>query len=81
MGDNVKVTDTGKQYTTYKKWSGLLGYEQNFVNGSFVSKDEYKVLRIKRHDDTIERTLALIQNPKTSQVFIIDIKGLKKVER
>lgn len=81
MGDNVKVTDTGKQYTTYKKWSGLLGYEQNFVNGSFVSKDEYKVLRIKRHDDMIERTLALIQNPKTSQVFIIDIKGLKKVER
>jgi len=81
VGDTVKVTDIGKQYTTYNKWSGLLGYKQNFVNGSCVSKDEYKVLRIKRHDDMLERTLALIQNPKTSQVFIINIKGLKKVER
>lgn len=81
VGDTVKVTDIGKQYTTYNKWSGLLGYKQNFVNGSCVSKDEYKVLRIKRHDDMLELTLALIQNPKTSQVFIINIKGLKKVER
>lgn len=81
VGDTVKVKDTGKQYKLYGTWSGLLGYEQNFVNGSCVSKDEYKVLRIKRHDDMRERTLALIQNPKTSQVFIINIKGLKKVER
>lgn len=81
-GDTVKVTDTGMQYTTYDTWSGLLGYEQNFVIGSYVSKDdEYKVLRIKRHDDMRERTIALIQNPKTSHVFIINIKGLKKVER
>lgn len=81
-GDTVKVTDTGMQYTTYDTWSGLLGYEQNFVIGSYVSKDdEYKVLRIKRHDNMRERTIALIQNPKTSHVFIINIKGLKKVER
>lgn len=81
VGDTVKVTDTGKQYTTYDKWSGLLGYEQNFVYGSCVRKDEYKVLRIKRHDDMLKRTLALIQNPKTTQVFIINIEGIKKVER
>lgn len=82
VGDTVKVTDTGKQYNLYGTWSGLLGYEQNFVRGSDVSKDdEYKVLRIKRHDDMLERTLALIQNPKTSQVFIIGIDGIKKVER
>lgn len=81
VGDTVKITDDGKQYTTYDTWSGLNGYEQNFVTDSVVKEgDEYKVLRIKRHD-RLARTLALIQNPKTTQVFIINIKGLKKVER
>lgn len=82
VGDTVKVTDTGKQYTTYDDtWDGLLGYEQNFVTDSCVKEgDEYKVLRIKEHD-RLARTLALIQNPKTTQVFIINIKGIKKVER
>lgn len=82
VGDTVKVTDTGMQYNLYGTWSGLLGYEQNFVRVSDASKDdEYKVLRIKEHDYMPKRTLALIQNPKTTQVFIINIKGLKKVER
>lgn len=82
VGDTVKVTDTCKQYNLYGTWSGLLGYEQNFVRGSDVSKDdEYKVLRIKKHDYMSKRTLALIQNPKTTQVFIININGIKKVER
>lgn len=82
VGDTVKVTDTGKQCNLYGTWSGLLGYEQNFVRGSYVSKDdEYKVLRIKKHDYMSKRTLALIQNPKTTQVFIININGIKKVER
>lgn len=79
VGDTVKVTDTGKQYNLYGTWSGLLGYEQNFVRGSDVSKDdEYKVLRIKKHDYMSKRTLALIQNPKTTQVFIININGIKR---
>lgn len=82
VGDTVKVTDSGKQYRTYGKWSGLNGYKQNFVYGSSVStEDNYKVLAIKKHDDCYTKTLALIQNPKTSQVFIINVKGLKKVER
>ena len=82
VGDTVKVTDTGKQCPTYDTWSGLLGYKQNFVRGSDVSKDdEYKVLRIKEHGYMSKRTLALIQNPKTTQVFIINIDGIKKVER
>ena len=81
VGDTVKVKDTGKQYKLYGTWSGLLGYEQNFVIDSDVSKDdEYKVLRIKEHD-MLARTLALIQNPNTTQVFIINIGGIKKVER
>lgn len=81
VGDTVKVTNTGKQYNLYGTLSGLLGYEQNFVRGSDVSKDdEYKVLRIKKHD-RFASTIALIQNPKTTQVFIIGIDGIKKVER
>ena len=80
VGDTVKVTDGGKQYL-YDTWSGLDGYKQNFVMGSDLNnEDEYKVLRIKEHDK-LARTLALIQNPKTTQVFIINVKGLKKVER
>lgn len=82
VGDTVKVTNTSKQYNLYDTWSGLLGYKQNFVIGSDVkNEDEYKVLRIKKHDYMSKRTLALIQNPKTTQVFIININGIKKVER
>lgn len=81
VGDTVKVTNTSKQYDLYDTWSGLLGYEQNFVIGSDVkNEDEYKVLRIKKHD-RFASTIALIQNPKTTQVFIIKIDGIKKVER
>lgn len=81
VGDTVKVTDAGRQYGLYDIWSGLDGYKQNFVNGSDLNnEDEYKVLRIKKHDTTND-IIALIQNPKTTQVFIINVKGLKKVER
>lgn len=81
VGDTVKVAYIGRQYSTYDTWSGLNGYKQNFVMGSNVKKAyEYKVLRIKKHDE-FEHTVALIQNPKTTQVFIIGIEGLKKVER
>lgn len=81
VGDTVKVTNTSKQYDLYDTWSGFLGYKQNFVIGSDVkNEDEYKVLRIKKHD-RFASTIALIQNPKTSQVFIIKIDGIKKVER
>lgn len=81
VGDTVKVINDNKQYDMYDTWSGLDGYKQNFVIGSALNKeDKYKVLRIKKHD-RFNDIVALIQNPKTSQVFIINIKGLKKVER
>lgn len=82
VGDTVKVTDTSKQYTTYYTWSGLGSYRQNFVDGVSVEDGMVaKVLNIAKHGDDKWKILALIQNPKTSQVFIINIKGLKKVER
>lgn len=82
VGDMVEVTHRGKCYSTYYTWSGLGSYRQNFVNGVSVENGMVaKVLNISQHDDDKWKTLALIQNPKTSKVFIINIDGIKKVER
>lgn len=82
VGDMVEVTHRGKCYSTYYTWSGLGSYRQNFVNGVSVENGMVaKVLNISQHDDDKWKTLALIQNPKASQVFIINIDGIKKVER
>lgn len=84
VGDMVEVTHRGHCYSTYDTWSGLGSYRQNFVNGVSVEDGMVaKVLNIANHDDVHGecKPLALIQNPKTTQVFIIGIEGLKKVER
>lgn len=82
VGDMVEVTRSGGCYSTYDTWSGLGSYRQNFVNGVSVEDGMVaKVLNIAKHDRMHNTLLALIQNPKTSQVFIIKIDGIKKVER
>lgn len=82
VGDMVEVTHSGRCYSSYDKWSGLGSYRQNYVKEVSV---EYgmvaKVLNIAKHDRAHNTCLALIQNPKTTQVFIINIDGIKKVER
>ena len=82
VGDMVEVTHRGHCYSTYYTWSGLGSYRQNFVNGVSVEDGMVaKVLNIAQHGDDKWKTLVLIQNPKTTQVFIIKIDGIKKVER
>lgn len=82
VGDMIEVTRSGGCYSTYDTWSGLGSYRQNFVNGVFVEDGMVaKVLNIAKHDRLHHFRLALIQNPKTTQVFIIGIDGIKKVER
>lgn len=84
VGDMVEVTHRGNCYSTYDKWSGLGNYRQNYVKGVSVEDGMVaKVLNIAKHDSPYITLpdLALIQNPKTSQVFIIKIDGIKKVER
>lgn len=84
VGDMVEVTHRGKCYSSYYTWSGLGSYRQNYVNGVDVEDGIVaKVLNIAKHDNPYMTLpdLALIQNPKTSQVFIIKIDGIKKVER
>lgn len=82
VGDMVEVARSGGCYSEYDTWSGLGSYRQNFVKGVFVEDGMVaKVLNIAKHDRMHNFRLALIQNPKTSQVFIINIDGIKKVER
>lgn len=84
VGDMVEVTHRGNCYSTYDTWSGLGNYRQNFVKGVSVEDGMVaKVLNIAKHDNPYITLLdlALIQNPKTTQVFIIKIDGIKKVER
>lgn len=82
VGDMVEVTRSGGCYSMYDTWSGLGSYRQNFVNGGFVEDGMVaKVLNIAKHDRMHNFRLALIQNPKTTQVFIIGSDGIKKVER
>lgn len=82
VGDMIEVTRSGGCYSMYDTWSGLGSYRQNFVNGVFVEDGMVaKVLNIAKHDRLHNFRLALIQNPKTTQVFIININGIKKVER
>lgn len=84
VGDMVEVTHRGKCYSTYDTWSGLGSYRQNYVKEVSVEDGMVaKVLNIAKHDNPYITLsdLALIQNPKTSQVFIIKIDGIKKVER
>lgn len=85
-GDIFKVisTDKGGCYSKYSTWSGLGNYRQNFVKGVSVEDGMVaKVLNISKHDNPYITLLdlVLIQNPKTTQVFIINIDGIKKVER
>lgn len=82
VGDMVEVARSGGCYSMYDTWSGLGSYRQNFVKGVFVEDGMVaKVLNIAKHDRMHNFRLALIQNPKTTQVFIININGIKKVER
>lgn len=82
VGDMVEVTRSGGCYSAYDTWSGLGSYRQNFVKGVSVEDGMVaKVLNIAQHGDDKWETLALIQNPNTTQVFIIKIDGIKKVER
>lgn len=82
VGDMIEVTRSGGCYSMYDTWSGLGSYKQNYVKGVFVEDGMVaKVLNIAKHDRLHNFRLALIQNPKTTQVFIIKIDGIKKVER
>lgn len=84
VGDMVEVVDCGHGYSTYDTWSGLGSYRQNYVIGCRVKNGmTLKVLKISKHDTFVneKRKLFLLQDPNTTQVFILNSDGIKKVER
>ena len=82
-GDEVEVVNVGKTYDTYSRWKGLGKYVQNFVRFAIpTTKDRYIVLNVKEHGAKgFDNFVALIQNPKTTQVFIVDVAALRRVEK
>lgn len=81
-GDMVEVVDARETYGRFDNWEGFGKYAQNFVKESMPNKGEtYIILRIEKHHSGSNTELALIQNPKTTQVFIVGIDGLRKVEK
>lgn len=81
IGDTVEVIDSGGVFRTYEQWIGLKGYETNYLRGATPeTKKTYKVLNIEKHGIQ-HRELCLIQDPSTTQVFIIGIEGVSKVKR
>ena len=81
-GDKVIVVNVGGTYDTYLRWVGLGKYVQNFVKFATPNtKDRYTVLNVEKHGGKgFDDLVALIQNPKTTQVFIINVTALRKVE-
>ena len=75
----VRVTDTGEVYPTYDSWKGLDGYRDHFVNRGRPKKGkDYIFLREAPHEKDFEGNLALIQDPDTTQVFIIHVQGIER---
>lgn len=81
-GDKVIVVNVGGTYDTYLRWVGLGKYVQNFVKFATPNtKDRYTVLNVEKHGGKgFDDLVALIQNPKTTQVFIMNVTALRKVE-
>ncbi len=78
VGDTVKCISTGSTYSTYEAWAGLGIYKQNFVKGATPMFDsEYEVINIAPHE--FGHLIALIQDKRTTQVFIIGLYGIEKV--
>lgn len=78
IGSTVKVVDENRA-CMYDECSPILkGYETNYVMGKLPKRNKtYKLLRLEKHVFST-RTVALIQNPNTTQVFIIYTEGIEK---
>lgn len=79
IGDTVKVINVWDTFSRYDTWQGLGNYSGHFVEHKQPLKDKkYKVLNVDNHNDDTHITLALIQDADTTQVFIVDVRGLEK---
>lgn len=86
-GDTVRITDTGKQYTTYNEWikNNITDVDLicEFDYNRDASRDiEYVVVKIAEHG-MHNRTLAYIREKADlwPRCYLIDVKGLEKVTK
>lgn len=78
VGDMVKVVNCGMIYDSYEMWSGLNGYEQNFVKGSSnLVEEKYKVLNIKKHN-IFKKHSHLFRIPIQHRYLLLKLKDSKK---
>ena len=86
-GDTVRITDTGKQYTTYNAW-----IKSNITDVDLICKfdynrdasidSEYVVVKIAEHGMN-NKTLAYVKEKSDlwPRCYLIDVKGLEKVKK
>lgn len=84
VGDNVKLIDFGEIYPTYEEWFKKTGNEKlesHFVKGKnpqhYVN---YTVVAIGKHLRNDDIVLA-IQNPNTTQVFLVGKEGVERIDK
>ena len=79
VGDSVKVSDTGKQYSSYDTWiaANAPSLKSKFVNNKKVDTSlTYKIAALANHSTGNTTLLAAIE--AGSSVFIMGVLGLKK---
>ena len=85
VGDKVEIVNAGKCYTTYPKW-----VVQNIEDKETIAKYAYgfmpragvrgKVLKIAVHGRYSDRPLLYIRSDISDKCYLVEIKGVKKVE-
>lgn len=83
IGDVVEVVNSGASFSTYTKWFAETGYSElknHYVpNSSATNCMTLKVVGKGKHRATQEMVYA-VQNPATTQVFLIGERGIKLVD-
>ena len=85
VGDKVKVINKDRIYNTFYKW-----VDENISNsfdkykydlGNYIPNGlECKVIHIAEHGGGINDTLAYIEDLNTKRCYLINIKGLEKID-
>lgn len=82
IGDMVVVINCGECYSTYTSWfeeNNCEQFESHYVSGtSLINSMKLKVVAIGKPSYDKYPILA-VQNQETTQVFLIGLKGVKKV--
>lgn len=85
-GDTVKILDIGKFYPTYRDFffenNLSVSWFKRWKKGCVTrgEKNRFKVLYIGSHSLRQETKVAVIESIKDKSIYLIDIRGVKKVK-